>query len=44
MKDLVRRLPDPPKDEDDTPYNSTTVGPLLCAIHQVINGSLPNGK
>ncbi|XP_048580672.1 uncharacterized protein LOC5511245 isoform X3 [Nematostella vectensis] len=44
MRDLVRRLPDPEKESDSERVSETVIGPILCAIHQVVNKSLDNGK
>ena len=42
MKDLVHRLPDP--ETQNTRVEENTVGAILCAIHQVANKSIENGR
>ena len=41
-KDLIHRLPDPEAPNDRVEEN--TVGAILCAVHQVVNKSIPNAK
>ncbi|XP_073234690.1 uncharacterized protein [Porites lutea] len=41
-KDLIHRLPDPEAPNDRVEEN--TVGAILCAVHQVVNKSIPNSK
>ena len=42
MKDLVHRLPDP--ETPSSRVEENTVGAILCAIHQVVNRSIENGR
>ena len=42
MKDLVHRLPDP--ETPNARAEENTVGAILCAIHQVANRSIENGR
>ena len=42
VKDLVHRLPDPNSPSDRAEEN--TIGAILCAIHQVVNKSVENGR
>ena len=40
MRDLVHRLPDP----DNVKVEESTIGAILCAIHQVVSKSIENSR